>query len=154
MTILKTKADVDSLSELRRRKAELKLKIDVEQVEIKEAWQDVRSDLQPKHLLGRAVKSMLGISTEPENDVDEAAIGWASRLKGPLKIVADLFVRHPAASLLLKVVPPLTVAYLPRIARKVKEISPDKKSLFGALRKGVAGLRKKLKKNTDIHLFI
>ena len=154
MTILKIKSDVDNLDELRRRKAALKEKLDAEQTEIKEVWQEVRSDLQPGHIIGRAVKSVLGISSQPENDVDEAALGWASQLKGPLKIVADLFVRHPAASLLLKVVPPLTVAYLPRIARKVKEIAPGKKDLIGVLRKGVSGLRNKLKKKNDVHLFI
>jgi predicted nuclease with TOPRIM domain len=83
MTILKTKADVDSLGELRRRKAELKAKLDAEQAEIKEVWHEVRSDLQPAHIIGRAVKSVLGISNQPENDVDEAALGWASRIKGP-----------------------------------------------------------------------
>jgi hypothetical protein len=154
MTILKTKADVDNLSELRRRKAELKVKMDAEQAEIKEVWQEVRSDLQPGEIIGQAIKSMLGMSKKTETPADQAALGWASRLKGPLSLVSSLFVRDPKVALLLKVVTPLTVAYLPGLARKAKEITPDKKDLIGALRKGVSGLRRRLKKKNDIHLFI
>ncbi len=153
MTILKTKADVDNLSELRKRKADLKAKLDAEQAEIKEVWQEVRSDLQPKHIIGNAVKSMLGLPDKPETAADEAALGWASQLKGPLQLASNLFVRDPRVALLLKVAP-LTVAYLPGLARKAKEIAPDKKDFLGLLRRGVAGLRKKLKRKNDVHLFI
>lgn len=146
MTILKTKADVDSLQELRSRKAALKAKIDAEQADIKVIWQSVRKDLQPGEIIGQAVKSMLGIAQKPENSSDQAALGWASRLNGPLKLAADLFVRDPRVSLLLKVVTPLTVAYLPSIGRKAKEVVPDKKDVYGFLRRSVAGLRKKIRR--------
>lgn len=154
MTILKIKSDVDNLDELRRRKAALKEKLDAEQTEIKEVWQEVRSDLQPGEIVGQAIKSMLGLSGKSENPADEAALGWAARLNGPLRVATNLFVRDPRVALLLKVVTPLTVAYLPGLARKAKEIAPGKKDLIGVLRKGVSGLRNKLKKKNDVHLFI
>ncbi len=147
MTILKTKADVDTLGELYRRKAVLKAKLDAEQEELKEVWQEVRGDLQPRKIVGRAINSMLGISDQPDNDTDAASLGLASRLKGPLRVATDLLVRDPRVAMLLKVVTPLTIAYLPGLARKAKALPTVKKGLLGFLRKGVTGLRKKLKRN-------
>jgi len=147
MTILKTKADVDTLGELHRRKAVIKAKLDAEQEELKEVWQEVRGDLQPRKIVGRAINSMLGISDQPDNDADDAAIGFASRLKGPLRVATDLLVRDPRVAMLLKVVTPLTIAYLPGLARKAKALPTVKRGVLGLLRKGVTGLRKKLKRN-------
>lgn len=149
MTILKTKADVDTLNELRQRKAALKAKIDVEETEIKEIWHEVRSDLEPGELAGQAIRSALGLNDKNKTAADEAALGFASRLNGPLRLVADVLVRDPKVALLLKLVTPLTVAYLPKIFRKAKSAIPEKRQFFGALRKGVAGLRKRLKKNDE-----
>ena len=146
MTILKTKADVDSLSELQQRKAALKAQIDVETTEIREIWQDVRHDLQPGEILGQAVKSALGFKEKHDTPADEAAFGFASKLSGPLRLVADVLIRDPKVALLLKIATPLTVAYLPGLARKAKEMVPEKKDVFGALRRTVASLRKTLKK--------
>jgi len=146
MTILKTKADVDTLGELLGRKAALKAKLDAEQEELKEVWQEVRGDLQPRKIVGRAINSMLGLSEKPD-DVDGAALGFASRLKGPLRIATDLLVRDPRVAMLLKVATPLTLAYLPGLTRKAKSLPTVKKGLIGFLRKGVTGLRKKLKRN-------
>lgn len=147
MTILKTTADVDSLSELLRRKAALKAKVEAEQEELKAVWQEVRDDLQPKKIVGRAINSMLGLSDKPDDGADEAVLGFASRLKGPLRVATDLLIRDPRVAMLLKVVTPLTIAYLPGLARKAKSLPPVKRGLIGVLRRGVAGLRKKLKKN-------
>lgn len=149
MTILKTKADVDSLAELRERKAALQLQMDSEKGELQTIWQEVRSDLQPGEIVGSAIKSMLGISAHSENSSDQAAMGLAKRLNGPLRFAADMLVRDPRVAMLLKVVTPLTVAYLPSIARKAKSITPGKKEMFGFLRRGVAGLRKRLKKEDE-----
>lgn len=147
MTILKTTADVDTLGELLRRKAALKAKVDAEQEELKEVWQEVRGDLQPKKIVGRAINSMLGLSDKPDDGAGEEALGFASRLKGPLRLAADLLVRDPRVAMLLKVVTPLTLAYLPGLTQKVKSMPPVKRGLIGVLRRGVAGLRKKIKKN-------
>ena len=149
MTILKTKADVDSLLELQQRKAVLKSKMDAETTEIKGIWQEVRHDLQPGEIVGQAVKSMLGFNEKHKTPAEEAAFGFASKLNGPLRLVADTLIRDPKVALLLKIVTPLTVAYLPGLARKAKGMMPEKKDVFGALRRGVAGLRKKLKKDKE-----
>lgn len=145
MTILKTKADVDSLIQLRQRKAALKAKITTEETEIKAIWQDVRSDLEPGELVGQAIKSAMGFGRKKESPTDEAAMGIANRLTGPLRLVTDVLVRDPRLALLLKLATPLSVAYLPKLARKAKESLPSKYNVLGLLRKGVAGLRKQLK---------
>ena len=145
MTILKTKADVDTLAELRQRKAQLKAQMQAEETEIKTIWQEVRSDLEPGELAGQALKSMLGFNKKNKNASDDAALNLAGRLSGPLRLVTDVLVRDPKVALLLKLATPLSVAYLPKITRKAKEAIPTKGKLFGALRKGVAGLRKRLK---------
>lgn len=147
MTILKTKADVDSLQQLQQRKALLKTQIAVEETEIREIWQEVRHDLQPGEIVGQAVRSALGFHNKPGTPADEKAFGLASNLSGPLRLVADTLVRDPRLALLLKVVAPLGLAYLPQLARKAGALAPGKKDVFGILRKSVAGLRQRLKKN-------
>jgi len=113
MKILTTKADVDNLSELRQRKAELKARITAEQAEIRETWQTVRTDFEPSRLVGTMAKSLLGISDKPATTADQTALSMASDLQGPLKIATSLFVRDPRIALLLKFVAPLAVAYWP-----------------------------------------
>jgi hypothetical protein len=156
MTILKTKADVDTLNQLQQRKAALKAQIAVEEAEIKEVWHEVRHDLQPGEILGQAVKSALGFHNTPETPADQVAFGFASRLSGPLRLVADTLIRDPKVALLLKIVTPLSVAYLPRLARKVQELVPEKREVYGLLQRSVARLRKRLKNKEvpDDDLFI
>jgi len=146
MKILMTKADVDNLSELRQRKAELKARIAAEQTEIRDTWQTVRTDFEPSQLIGTVAKSLLGISGKPATAADQTALSMASDLQGPLKIATSLFVRDPRIALLLKFVAPLAVAYWPHIIRRAQKLTPTKTKMYGSLRKGVAGLRKQLKR--------
>ena len=146
MKILTTKADVDNLSELRQRKAELKARITAEQAEIRETWQTVRTDFEPSRLVGTVAKSLLGFSDKPGTAADQGALGMAAGLQGPIKVATDLFVRDPRIALLLKFVAPLAVAYWPHIIRRAKKLTPTKTKMYGSLRKGVAGLRKQLKR--------
>lgn len=146
MKILTTKADVDNLRELRQRKAELKARLVAEQAGIRETWQTVRTDFEPSRLVGTVAKSLLGISDKSATATDQSALGMAAGLQGPLKMATDLFVRDPRIALLLKFVAPLAVAYWPHIIRKAKKITPTKAGMYGSLRKGVAGLRKQIRR--------
>ncbi|MCW5923024.1 MAG: hypothetical protein KIS77_11805 [Saprospiraceae bacterium] len=148
MKLLKTKTQVDNLSELKRRKAELKTRLEREQADLRASWQEVRSDLRPSQLASSFAQSLLGLS-EPPGPV---ATGVANSLRGPLHVATDLLVGNTRARVLLKIVAPLLLAYLPNLFKKAKGVSlrSSKAKLYGALRSGVADLRSQLKrKKTD-----
>ncbi|HRI59888.1 MAG TPA: hypothetical protein PK228_09195 [Saprospiraceae bacterium] len=139
MNILKTKTHVDNLNELRQRKAELKARLDTEQAEIRADWQELRSELRPSKLMANFAQSLLN----PPDQAGAGASGFASSLQGPLRMATDLLIGDTRSRVLLKIVTPLVLTYLPKLAQKVKGISLDKSKakVYGTLRKGVAGLR-------------
>jgi hypothetical protein len=76
------------------------------------------------------------------------ARGSMANWQGPLELATDLLVGNARARLILRVVTPLFLTYLPSLAQKTKGISLDKSKakVYGTLRKGVAGLRSQLKR--------
>lgn len=144
MKILKTQTHVDNLNQLRRRKTELKALLDAEQAELRADWQELRVELQPKQLVAKFAQSLLG----PVEQTGAGAAGMAAVLQGPLRMAADLLVGNARAKLLLNIVTPLLLTYLPRLTRKAKGITlkNSKAKMYGTLRKGIAGLRGQLKR--------
>ncbi len=145
MKLLKTKTHVDNLRELRERKAQLKTRLDTEQTELRASWQEVRANLQPSQIIANFAQSLFGGSSEQSG---KGASGLAANLQGPLQIATDLLVGNARARLILRVVTPLFLTYLPALAKRAKGISLDKSKakLYGSLRKSVAGLRSQLKR--------
>jgi hypothetical protein len=139
MKMFKTKSDVDDLRELRQRKAELKLRIEAEQVEIRSAWQDFRANMEPVKIAADVAQSLLGFSDSN---------GKSSLLLAPLRLAADLFIGSSRAKLLFTLAAPLALTYLPQLTNKIKGFSlkETKPKIYGALRKGVAGLRSQLRR--------
>ena len=137
MTILKTRADVDNLTQLRRQKALLKSKIESERTELHALWQQLRTNYEPAQLATSVAQNLLGIGERPEN---------AGNLAGPLKLVADLFLRDPRYKLLFKYIAPMVVSSVPRLMKQAKDSIPEKTEIYGALRRGVANLRSKLRR--------
>lgn len=140
MTILKTRADVDNITQLRRQKALLKSKIESEQTELKAMWQQLRTEYEPAQLATSVAQNLLGIDERPGN---------AGGLAGPLKLVADLFVRDPRYKLLFKFIAPMVVSSVPRLMKQAKDSIPERTRIYGALRRGVANLRGKLRRKKN-----
>jgi hypothetical protein len=145
MKLLKTKTHVDNLRELRDRKAQLKTRLDTEQNELRANWQEVRANLQPSQIIANFAQSLFsGSAGQPGKE----ASGLAANLQGPLQIATDLLVGNARARLILRVVTPLFLTYLPALAKRAKGVSLDKSKakLYGSLRKSVSGLRNQLKR--------
>ena len=145
MNILMTKTHVDNLKELRRRKAELKTRLEAEQAEIRTDWQELRTELRPSKLMANFAQSLLGTSDQA------GASGFTAGLQGPLRLATDLLVGNTRARVILKIVTPLVLTYLPKLAQKAKSITLDKSKakVYGTLRKGIAGLRSQLKRKKE-----
>lgn len=149
MTLLKTIAKVDNLDQLRQRKVMLKAKMEAERTELIAGYHALRSEFEPAKLATNVARSFLGMGDKDVAGGGEK--GFTSNLSGPLQVAADIFIREPRLRLLFKFVMPLLATYLPQLARKAKNITPEKAEVYGYLRKRVSGLRKKFrrKKNAD-----
>jgi hypothetical protein len=139
MTMLKTKTDVGNLRELRARKAQLKAQMEAEQAELQAAWQEARANLEPVKIAGDVAQSLLGIGNSK---------GAANALQTPLHLATDLLIGSARTRLLVKLLAPLALNYLPQLAQKAKDfsINKTKPKVYGTLRKGVAGLRDQLRR--------
>lgn len=136
---------VDNLEQLRQRKAALKTRMDVERTELMATYQALRAEMEPAKLVTNVARSLLGIK-EKATDKTSGITDFATRFSGPMKVVADLLVREPRIRLLVKYIAPLIITYLPQVARKARDITPEKAEIYGFLRQGVTGLRKKFHK--------
>ena len=147
MNILKTKTHVDNLNELRKRKAELKARLETEQADLKAEWQELRAEMRPGKLMASFAQSLLG---SPEKGATGSS-GLPSTLSGPLQMATDLLVGNARARVLLKIVTPLVLTYIPNLVQKAKGITLDnsKAKVYGTLRKGIAGLRGQLKRKKE-----
>lgn len=140
-----TKTHVDNLRELRERKAELKTRLDREQAELRADWKEVRANLQPSQIIANFTQSLFG---GPSEQPMSGARGSMANWQGPLELATDLLVGNARARLILRVVTPLFLTYLPNLAQRTKGLSLDKSKskIYGTLRKGVASLRTQLKR--------
>ncbi len=134
----------DNLAELQRRKAALKARMEQERTALKVTFQEFRQEIEPANLLKNAVKSTFGFGGKTPDEADSGLLG---RLPGPLRLVADLFIRDPRAAFVIKFVAPTALKFLPQILpdkEQLKQLKP-----WQQLRKGVSSLRNRLRKNKD-----
>jgi hypothetical protein len=140
---------MDSLSKLRRRKADLKIQIERERNDLKETFQAVRQEIEPVNLLKKAVSGALGFSKKKQGDPSTSILG---QMPAPISFLVDVLVKDPKWALGLKLITPLVLKYFPRssgpkisVAGEVPPASAKTK-ILGKLRSGISSLRGKLKK--------
>jgi hypothetical protein len=135
---------MNNLAILQARKAEMAAKLALQKEEIKQTLLEVKSALEPANLLKQAVKGAFSNSGERS--------GSGALSKG-ISILLDLLVKDPRLSVILKLVTPVALKYLP--LGGAKEETPEavekelekalKPNFYGRLRQGVTTLRTKLK---------
>lgn len=142
---------MDNLAELQRRKAELAVQIERQRGEIKMTVLEIREEIEPANLLKNAVSGALGFSKKKPGETSSTGLGNMSK---PLSFIVDLLVKDPRLSLVLKLVSPLALKYLPQLVKaknagaavKVPD-KPMKAKVYGRLRRGISSLRNKLHKS-------
>jgi len=142
---------MDNLAELQRKKAELAVQIERQRGEIKMTVLEIREEIEPANLLKNAVSGALGFSKKKPGEATTTGLGNMSK---PLSFIVDLLVKDPRLSLVLKLVSPLALKYLPQLVKaksagtavKVPE-KPMKAKVYGRLRRGISSLRDKLHKS-------
>lgn len=144
MNIFISREKIDSLEELRRRRAELKAQIDQQRDELENTVSDLRRDFRP----ARLIRTIAADFFKPDTLVkDDEKSGFASNMKFPLQLASELLVRDPRIAIALRVVTPLVVKYLPELASlasRARDAVPGRAELLSALRNNVSKLRKKL----------
>lgn len=143
---------MDKLSQLQRRKAELKAQIEQQRLELKETFAEVRKEIEPGILLRKAVSGALGFSKKKTSD---DVSGVLRQLPAPVAFVVDLLAKDPKWALGLELIAPLAMKLLPNpdvpgepAAERDLEASPRKSvkaKLYGRLRKSVSSLRSRLR---------
>ena len=137
---MKTKGDnIKTLDDLRRRKAELRRQIDTDRSEIINTLNDIKHELNPADLLKSALGGLFDNSTESKNlmkkGVSSGAVAFANN-----------FVGSPRTAFVVRWALPLAIQFAPKIVDFVKEQLPKKSDALRLLRRGVARLRKRIKK--------
>ncbi|HAD14088.1 MAG TPA: hypothetical protein DCF33_16820 [Saprospirales bacterium] len=143
---------MNNLALLQARKAELAAKLALQREEIKQTLLEAKTALEPVNLLKQAVKGAF-----PQSGGDERGAGSGVLSKG-ISILLDLLVKDPRLSVILKLVTPVALKYLP--IGRAKEETPEvvekelekalEPNFYGRLRQGVTSLRAKLKHKEDV----
>jgi hypothetical protein len=145
----KTQAKMDSLSKLRRRKADLKTQIEQERNDLKETFQAVRQEIEPVNLLKKAVSGALGFSKKKPGDPSTSILG---QMPAPISFLVDVLVKDPKWALGLKLITPVVLKYFPRSSKPKVPAAEDgpqttvKTKFLSQLRRGISSLRGKLQK--------
>lgn len=147
---------MNSLEELRRRKAELKEKIEQQRLELQHTFLEVRQEIEPANLLKKAVSGMFSFTPDKQSDGNAPVF---ERLPASLRFLIDLLVKDSRWALLLKFLAPVAIGYWPTAKKaSVADVpeteatapEPPKKStkakIYGGLRQSVANLRESLHK--------
>jgi hypothetical protein len=136
---------IDSLEELRQRRAKVKAKIDLQKTELEVTVKELRRELRPARLVRNIVADIFKPDTPSASDNGKS--GFASNIKFPLQLATDLLSRDPRIGFALRIVTPLVVKYLPELANlagKARNALPGRAELLSALRNNVSKFRKKL----------
>ncbi|MCC7464639.1 MAG: hypothetical protein IT261_00120 [Saprospiraceae bacterium] len=138
---------MNNLERLQQRKAELSAQLDLQRAEIKQTLLEIRAEVEPANLLKKAVKGVF-------SPTEGKPTGATGMLTQGVSFLLDMLVKDPRLSVVLKLLTPMALKYLPKGAspeEKVeKELEKDlKPNFYGKLRQGVSSLRTKLK-NKDI----
>lgn len=140
---------MDSLAQLQRRKAALSAKMERQRSDLKQTLVQLRKEIEPSKLLGKAISGALGFSGK---DSIAGSLGKSGQLPAPIAFVLDLFVRDPKWAFLLKWVAPLLLRFWPKSsAASLPEAErpaskPLKAKFYGQLRRGVSALRGQIRK--------
>jgi hypothetical protein len=134
---------MNNLEKLHQRKAELSAKLDLQRAEIKETLLEIRAEVEPANLLKKAVK---GVFSPSEGKVSATS----GVLTQGVSFLLDLLVKDPRLSVVLKLLTPMALKYLPQGTPPEEKVEKDlekalKPNFYGKLRQGVSSLRTKLK---------
>ncbi|MEO6039612.1 MAG: hypothetical protein ABIQ93_14455 [Saprospiraceae bacterium] len=140
------RTDVDNLAELRRRKAALKERLEMERSELQATVKELRENLTPATIARQVVGSFFqGDQPAGEGKKGLAGVNW----QGPLRLATSLLVRDPRASFLLYNVTPFVLRTAPKIWRKASDALPTREKVFGNLRLRVRRLRARFREIQD-----
>lgn len=145
MNIFISREKIDSLEELRQRRAELKDQIETQRDELENTVSELRRDFRPAKIIRNIAADFFNPDTPSSKD--DGKSGFADSIKFPLQLATNLLVRDPRIAIALRVVTPLVLKYLPELggmADKVRSSVPGKAQLLSALRNNVSKLRKKI----------
>lgn len=143
---------MNSLAQLRQRKAVLKEQIEQQRVELKNTFLEVREEIEPSFLLKKAIQGLF----KPSKDDDAGtSSNFFERFPLPIGFLVDLFVKNKAIAALLKMLAPAALKIIPALFREHAEnesgetdaSSPVKAKVYGTLRQTVSSLRNQLKKD-------
>jgi hypothetical protein len=109
---------MNSLAELRRRKAELKAQIEQQSGDLKKTVAEIRTEFEPAQLLKKALGGVFGLSKDETNEVSP---GVLNSLPAPLAFLADLLIKDPRLALLAKLIVPVALKYWPKRAKPTPE---------------------------------
>jgi hypothetical protein len=144
---------MDNLSELQRRKAELKGRLEQQRIELKKTFLEVREEIEPSTLLKKAVGGLFGSFKNKEKG-DQSGI--LDQLPAPVAFIADLFIKDPKWRLLIKLIAPTAIKLFPKLAPGKIAASTDdpnaetpvKAKIYGNLRQSIVALRGRLRKKS------
>ena len=148
MNIFISREKIDSLEELRQRRAELKAVIDQQRDELENTVVELRREFRPARLIRNIAADFFKPDTDGTKEDEKS--NYASNMKFPIQLASDLFVRDPRIAIALRVVTPLVVKLLPELASlagRARDAVPGRAELLSALRNNVSKLRKKLPSN-------
>ena len=132
-----TTDNIKTLEDLRRRKAQLRLKINAQRTEILNAFDDIKADLNPTQLLKSAVTGMLD-NSEESHDLVKMGINRG------VSTFASGFIKNPKTAMIVRFLMPLAIQFAPKIIRFAQESVPKKARFYGFLRERVGRLRERL----------
>ncbi len=120
MTIFRTKADVDNLVELRRRRAVLAARIKTQREELNSTLKDIREDLKPAQL----IKNTLDAFSRP---IDSGILGAFLQNPAGLRLVTNFaittLIRNNTKGVrLLRAVAPAVIQALPGVVRLTRNL--------------------------------
>ena len=142
---------MNSLTELRRRKAEVKAKMALQRSELKATMLEIRTEIEPANLLKKAVGGFFGAAKPKENTPESAVLG---RIPPFITFLTDLLVKDPKIAMLVKLLAPMAIKFFPTLVAgksakndaAVEGELPKKSNVYGSLRRSVTTLRKRLQK--------
>lgn len=133
-----TLTDTDNATALRRRIADLKIRIAGERTGLQNSMQDLRRHIAPAAIVRQVASSLLG-TERPAAVLTNGLTGLAWQL--PLRLLTNVLVRDPRAAFLIKNVAPLAIRYGPVIWEKASQSLPTRVKIYGILRKRIIKLR-------------
>lgn len=119
MKIFKTKADVDNLAELRRRKSVLSVRIKTQRAELSETVRELREELKPAAIIQHTLSAFA-------HPIDSGIVGSFLQNPSSLRLVSDFAIttlmRNSRSMRLVRAVAPVVIQALPGLVRITKNL--------------------------------